>query len=186
MGGDLPEQHLLPWLSGVERGEALPSGADLPQPPPPPAEEVQSTPAPAPARRKTVIKGILVLSHSQKQRAVGHPLSHPSPLEANEFPWRPPAGACLGVGEGIYVSYLGVGGPDTCAWCACVCVPRCAPVWGFLCVSGSLLVWPWISPRSSGCICLDTYIFGCVPPCVRVSVHMSPRVGSSAQQSSPW
>lgn len=36
------------------------------------------------------------------------PFPHPSPLEANEFPWRPPAGACLSVrlcvGEGAYVS----------------------------------------------------------------------------------
>lgn len=61
-----------------------------------------------PALRKGITKGILILSHSQKQRALGYPCLHPSPLEANEFPWRPPAGARLSVrlcvGEGVYVS----------------------------------------------------------------------------------
>lgn len=75
--------------------------------------------------------------------------------------------------------------PDTCAWRACVCGSWCAPVRGVLCASGSPLVcrrvsappaFPWVD--FSGNVYLGV--------CVRVPVHMSPRVGSSAQPPSPW
>ena len=102
---------------------------------PHPQRQFQSAPSSSPwLSAGEITKAILVLSHSQNQRTLRYiPVLHPSPLEANEFPGRPPAGACLGVrpppvcvGEGVYVSAHrslspAVGGPDTCAWCACVC-----------------------------------------------------------------
>lgn len=166
--------------------------------PPPPAKAIPVHPAPALALRKRITKDILVLSHSLEQRALGHPLP-PSqssggqrvPLETTSWCLSRCAPVLCG-GRGLHVraqvSCLAVGGPDTCAWGTCVCflvsssMGLSVRIWVHACVSVGLC----FSPLARVCISLGMYILECVPPCVRVSVPMSPRVGSSAQQPSPW
>lgn len=87
---------------------------------------------------------------------------------------------CTGLSSGWH-------GPGTCAWCSCVCVSWCTPAWGFLCASGSLLACPWSLRLPASCVCPSARLSPSrwVPPCVRVSAHLSPRVGSSARKPSP-
>lgn len=150
-----------------------------PQPPSGPhphqQRQFQSTPAPAPPLQKKNHKRYLSSFPFAGAKGPGTPLP-PSqssggqrvPLETTS--WCQSVCGGRGLCVSAPVSYVAVGGPDTCAWCACVRMSWCAPVWGFLCVCGSLIVCPWVSvsPR----VPVGAFLRACISSgvCPRVCV----------------
>lgn len=189
--GPFQNSTFLPGLGGIQGVGRLFHGELQvflsPQPPskqrPHPQRQFQSTPAPAPGSQKRNHKRYLSTFPFTEAKGPGIPLP-PSqssggqrvPLETTS--WCPSQCAPMCGGRGLrvsaQVSCLAVGGPDTCAWCACVCTSWCAPVWSFLCASGCLLASSGLSVSLRVSICAflractswDVCHRVCVCPCV--------------------
>lgn len=176
---------LLGSVVGVQGWEGsssfLPEGRSSPAPsslqdPTPTLKAIPVHSSSRPGTQKKTTQNILVHSHLQELRALGHPLppfqssGGRVPLETTSRYPSPCVPECGGRGPCVsaQVSYPAVGGPDSSA-----CVRVFARAWGFLCASGSLLgvsVGSCISPLS----CIRSpgmHVLGCVPPCVRVTAR---------------